>query len=102
MRNHEVVFCITRAQAGLARFLHDLARKLGEPSAYYDGVPAGHLVDDVINELERLGVPKSDPRDPTWPLQPHERIRQFLVYPARWQVEVFEGRPAPAPAPGPE
>lgn len=121
MRNHEVTLCFTRARARLARFLHDLAHKLGEPSAYYDGAPAGRLLDDVVCELEAKGVPKFDPRDPSWPLQPHERIRRFLISPgwmefpvaavytntgmtpeacqsARWLAEVIGGRPALAPA----
>lgn len=110
MRNHDVALCFVRARARLARFLHDIAHKLGEPSAYYDGVPAGRLVDAVVNELEAKGVPRFDPRDPTWPLKPHARIRRFLINPGgwttpevrqppKWWAEVIEGRPAPSPGP---
>jgi hypothetical protein len=122
LRNHEIILCYVRARTRLARLLHDLAVRLGGPTAYYDGVPAAALVDDVVNELETLGVPRADPRDPTWALKPHERIRLFLIHPARvqglleftvvsvqtatvpqapgrpaWWPGVIEGRPAQPP-----
>jgi hypothetical protein len=61
------------------RALSRLNRTAGMPPGRYEGLPAALELDDIVREMDLLGIPRevTDGDGDPWPLTPRQRLRFY-------------------------